>query len=161
MTPRGQSERELLTKDDKVRPFANGGEYRWWTAQNCEGCRSYNPNATSSRHGCPMEVAFAMAYVSDGLVPVKTALRAGIVEPVERGLLALVVPNSGECPERRPKDEPDDRPRRGPRPPAGQLDIFDPRNVDGTTRTNLPVGSPIRTGDMASGPVSSSHGEPA
>jgi hypothetical protein len=122
------------SKDDRVRPFSNGAEFEMWLARNCrrgqKGCRNYNPAASSSRHGCPMEVALAMAYCLDGLVPVKQLLRCGILAPAESGRLTLADGDctTWQCPEYRGYDEPDDRPRRSPRPPADQLDIFDPRN---------------------------------
>jgi hypothetical protein len=121
-----------FNKDDQIKPFSNGEEYRWWISRNCSGCRNYRPNASSSRDGCPIEVSMAMASCIEGLVPAKHLLRAGILEPGENGQLveALGDCSTWDCPERRGYDEPDDRLRRGPRPPEGQLDIFDPRNTD-------------------------------
>lgn len=44
---------------DDFRPFSNGSEFRHWLNLNChrgeKGCRRYNPNAESSRHGCPID----------------------------------------------------------------------------------------------------------
>lgn len=74
------------------------------------------------------------------MIPVRIALRADFLRPAEGGKLsdahlwvkcsdggtALALPL---CPEYRGYDEPDDRPRRGPRPPKEQLDLLDPRNV--------------------------------
>src|SRR5438105_12187253 len=101
-----------FTKDDQITPFSNGGEHRWWMARNCEGCRNYNPNASTSRDGCPMEVSIAMASCTDGLVPAKHLLRAGFLEPGENGMLDTAPGDCSTlvCPERRGKDEPDDRP---------------------------------------------------
>jgi len=137
------SEPHTLTKDDRIRPFANGTEHMMWLDSNCErgerGCRNYNPNATSSRHGCPVECAIARAGWTDGKIPMRIALRGGFVEPGPNGTLVdatfgtdsqgrpcTVIP---ACPEYRGYDEPDDRPRRGPQPPAEQLDLLDPRNA--------------------------------
>lgn len=45
---------ETYMPADSFRPFSNGSEYRIWLDMNCcrgeKGCRSYKPNATSSRH---------------------------------------------------------------------------------------------------------------
>lgn len=117
---------------DTFQPFANGHEFRMWMARNCErgkGCRNYQPNAATSRDGCPMEVALALASATDGQITARHGLRCGILA-AEGGDL---VPAEGDastwrCPEYRGRDEPDDRPRRGPRPPSGQIDLLDPRN---------------------------------
>lgn len=109
------------------RPFSNGEEHRTWLACNCAGCRSYRPNATTSRDGCPIEVAVALGAATDGTIPHRIAVRGGFLGPDGQG-----EPDPGvipACPERRGRDEPDDRPRRGPRPPAGQLDLLDPRTA--------------------------------
>ena len=125
---------EHYGKDDRFRPFATGTEFIMWQERNCwrgeGGCRNYKPNASSSRHGCPIEVALAMAAGSDGEVPVKQGLRGGFLEPGEGGRLVHADgdPTTWRCPEYRGYDEPDDRPRRGPKPPADQLDLLDPRN---------------------------------
>lgn len=123
---------ERLQPNDSFQPFSNGSEFRHWLNLNChrgqKGCRHYNPNAESSRHGCPIEVALAKASVSDGEIPAKTALRGGFLEPGPNG--ELVRPDEWDwaCPEYKGYDEPDDRPRRGPKPPEGQEDLLDPRN---------------------------------
>ena len=127
---------------DTFQPFGNGFEHRMWLAHNCErgkgGCRNYNPDAPTSRHGCPMEVALALAAVTDGRIKAKHGLRAGFLEPGAHGEL---VPADGDastwqCPEYRGYDEPDDRPRRGPRPPREQLDLLDPRNAPDRSRVH-------------------------
>ena len=69
----------------------------------------------------------------------RIALRGGFVEPGPNGTLedatvgtasdGLPCTVIGRCPEFKGYDEPDDRVRRGPRPPEGQLDLLDPRNV--------------------------------
>ncbi len=127
-----------FTKDDRYPgPFSNGTEHMMWLESNCgrgeKGCRKYRPDATSSRDGCAIEVAVALA---DGGIPMRIALRGGFVEPGPDGRLvevesaehpgAKVIP---KCPEFKGYDEPDDRPRRGPRPSDGQIDLLDPRNV--------------------------------
>lgn len=125
-----------LLPTDTFRPFSNGHEYEMWSANNCErgqgGCRNYNPNASSSRNGCPMEVAIALAACSDGKMKAKHGLRCGILAPGPNGLLVEAEgdPSNWRCPEYRGRDEPDDRPRRAPRPPADQMDLLDPRNVE-------------------------------
>jgi hypothetical protein len=131
-------------KDDRVDVFSNGTEHMMWLESNCmrgkRGCRKYNPNASSSRHGCPIEVAVALAGGTDGKIPARIALRGGFLEEgpngkltddcrstiASDGLPATVIP---ACPEYKGYDEPDDRPRRGPQPPKEQLDLLDPRNV--------------------------------
>jgi hypothetical protein len=129
-----QSESGGMLPNDRFQPFSNGFEFRMWTANNCErgqgGCRSYNPNAGSSKDGCPMEVALAMASCGDGQIKAKHGLRAGILAP-EGGMLVMADGDAStwRCPEYRGRDEPDDRPRRGPRQPADQMDLLDPRNV--------------------------------
>lgn len=121
-------------KDDTFRPFSNGHEFLMWQERNCwrgeGGCRNYKPTASSSRDGCPIEVALALAGCIDGQVKVKHGLRGGFLQPGQNGRLenADGDPSTWRCPEYRGYDEPDDRPRRGPKPPADQLDIFDPRN---------------------------------
>lgn len=124
---------------DTFSPFSNGHEFRMWTAHNCErgkGCRNYNPNASTSRDGCPMEVAIACASIGDGLVKAKHGLRAGLLEPGPNGEIVRAEGDAStwRCPEYRGRDEPDDRPRRGPRPAPGQIDLLDPRNVPGRER---------------------------
>lgn len=129
-----------FTKDDRVSPFSNGSEYEMWLARNCQrgckGCRSYNPNASTSRDGCAIEVALSLASATDGLVKVKHLLRGGFLEPGPNGTLVRAEGDctTWRCPEYRGYDEPDDRPRRGPKPPADQLDLLDPRNTPDRSR---------------------------
>lgn len=122
---------ETYKPSDPYRPFSNGSEYLFWLEMNCfrgeRGCRRYRPVATTSRHGCPIEVALARGNMSDGRVRAATALRGGFLEPGPSGLL-VEAPRFQRCPEYRGYDDPDDRPRRGPRPPEGQMDLLDPRN---------------------------------
>lgn len=134
------SVRPTYAKNDPYRPFSNGTEFQMWEGSNCHrgerGCRNYRPNATSSRDGCPIEVAMAIGSCTEGTIPARIGLRGGFLEPGPNGRLveveseehpgAKVIP---ECPEFRGYDEPDDRSRRGPRPPASQLDLLDPRNT--------------------------------
>lgn len=142
MTPRPEKRKRDLTTEshrgvktyqpgDPYRPFSNGTEYVFWLEHNCmrgdRGCRRYNPNASSSRHGCPIEVALAIGNIGDGDVKASTALRGGFLEPGPNGTL-IEAPRFQRCPEYRGYDEPDDRARRGPKPPADQLDLLDPRN---------------------------------
>lgn len=133
-----------FTKDDRVDIFSNGHEFRMWQASNChrgeKGCRKYRPDATTSRDGCPIEVAVALASCTDGKIPARIALRGDFLSEGQNGKLtddhlwakesdghtARVIPS---CPEYKGYDEPDDRPRRGPRPPKEQLDLLDPRNT--------------------------------
>ena len=119
---------------DQYRPFSNGSEFEHWLGHNCRrgrgGCRNYKPEATSSRHGCPIEVALAKACVGEGTIKAATALRGGFLVEGDRGRLVRPEPWDWRCPEYRGYDEPDDRPRRGPRPPADQMDLLDPRNVE-------------------------------
>lgn len=128
--------------NDPYRPFSNGTEHLVWLERNCQrgekGCRKYRPNASSSRDGCPIEVATALGYIGDGGVKAKIALRAGWLEPGPNGTL---VESEGHnpciaCPEYRGYDEPDDRPRRPPKPPESQLDLLDPRNEPVRERVN-------------------------
>lgn len=124
---------ETYTKDDGFRPFSNGYEYEMWSSRNCcrgKGCRNYRPNASTSRDGCPIEVAIALASCTDGEVKAKHGLRGGFLEPGPNGTLVRVEGDctTWRCPEYRGYDEPDDRSRRGPKPPADQLDLLDPRN---------------------------------
>lgn len=133
-----------LLPTDKFSPFSNGFEFRMWLGHNCQrgkGCRNYKPNASSSRHGCPIECALALASCSDGEIKAAIGLRGGLLEPGANGLLE---PAEGDastwtCPEYRGRDEPDDRPRRGPRPSAGQIDLLDPRNQPTPTRERTHV----------------------
>jgi hypothetical protein len=141
------SERETYGKNGRYRPFSNGTEHMMWLGSNCcrgeKGCRSYRPDATSSRDGCPIEVAVALGGGLDGAIPAHIGLRGGFLEPGPNGQLVEV--ESAEhpgckvipmCPEFRGYDEPDDRPRRGPRPPQGQMDLLDPRNVPDPLRVS-------------------------
>ncbi len=118
-----------LKPNDKFHPFSNGTEFRAWYAHNCENCRSLCSNATSSRDGCPIEVALALASCGDGSITAKHGLRGGFLVPGANGLLVPPAEYPWRCAEYRGRDEPDDRPRHGPRPPAGQIDLLDPRNV--------------------------------
>lgn len=124
---------ESFKPNDRFRPFSNGDEFRGWLNRNCHrgegGCRHYNPNAESSRHGCAIEVALAKANVSDGTIRASIGLRGGFLEPGPNGTLVKPAEPTWECPEYRGYDEPDDRPKRGPRPPKGQEDLLDPRNA--------------------------------
>lgn len=119
-----------MKPNDEYAPFSNGSEYRHWIACNCErdkGCRSYNPEASSSRHGCPMEVALSLGVLT-GTIKAKHGLRCGLLSPGPNGeIVDDRVPRP--CPEYRGRDEPDDRPRRGPGQPEGQMDLLDPRHV--------------------------------
>lgn len=124
---------------DTFSPFSNGHEFRMWIARNCErgkGCRNFNPNAATSRDGCPMEVALSLAALDGGTIKAKHGLRAGLLEPGANGELVRAEgdASSWRCPEFRGKDEPDDRPRRGPRPAPGQADLLDPRNAPDAVR---------------------------
>jgi hypothetical protein len=96
-----------------------------------QGLSQLQPEASTSRDGCAIEVQIAMAACLDGTIPVKHALRGGFLEPGEGGRLVRAEGDAStwRCPEYRGYDEPDDRPHRGPRPPEGQMDIFDPRNA--------------------------------
>lgn len=126
--------------NDRYRPFSNGTEFGMWIESNCcrgeKGCRNYRPDATSSRDGCPIEVAVAVGGMRDGTIPARIGLRGGFLEPGPNGRLVEVESTEHPgckvipaCPEYRGYDEPDDRPRRGPRPPKEQLDLLDPRNA--------------------------------
>lgn len=140
-----------FTKDDRIDVFSNGTEYMMWLEDNCargeRGCRKYNPNASSSRHGCPIECAVALAGCTDGKIPAPMALRGGFLAEGKGGKLTddhlWVTASDGivcraipECPEFKGYDEPDDRPRRGPRPPKEQLDLFDPRHAPDRERVH-------------------------
>ena len=119
-----------MKPDDTFQPFSNGTEYHMRIDANClrgKGCRNYRPEATSSRDGCPMEVALALACASDGLIKGKHGLRCGLLVPGPKG--ELIRSDYQPCPEYKGRDEPDDRPRRGPRPSSSQTDLFDPRNA--------------------------------
>lgn len=126
---------------DPYRPFSNGEEFRYWTARNCQrgegGCRRYKPDAESSKSGCPIEVALARASISEGTIPAKTALRGGFLEPGPNGTLVRPEEWDWQCPEYKGYDEPDDRPRRGPRSPEGQQDLLDPRNAPDRSRVSV------------------------
>jgi hypothetical protein len=123
-----------LLPNDTFGPFSNGTEYHMWLDRNCRrghGCRNYNPEASTSRDGCPMEVAICLAAVTDGQIKAKHGLRCGICEPGANGMIVEAPGDctTWRCPEYRGRDEPDDdQPRRGPRPSSGQLDLLDPRN---------------------------------
>lgn len=129
-----------MQPNDTFRPFSNGFEYRMWMDRNCHrgegGCRNWKPNATSSRDGCPMEVALAVGSIDDGTIKAKHGLRCGILAPGPNGEIVNADGDAStwRCPEYRGRDEPDDRPRRGPRPPAGQIDLLDPRNTPEVVR---------------------------
>jgi hypothetical protein len=107
---------------DEFSPFSNGHEFRMWLAHNCErgekGCRRYNPDASSSRDGCPIECALALASCTDGTIKGSMGLRGGLLEPGPNGTLVTAEGDAStwRCPEYKGYDEPDDRPRRGPRP---------------------------------------------
>ncbi len=128
-----------MKPSDKFHPFANGFEHRMWIARNCargeKGCRNYNPDASTSRDGCPMEVAISVASCGDGLIKAKHGLRAGILAPGPNGEIVAADGDAStwRCPEFRGYDEPDDRPRRGPRPSDGQVDLLDPRSAPDRT----------------------------
>lgn len=134
---------DTYAKNDRYRPFSNGHEHRMWLNSNChrgeKGCRNYNPLAATSRNGCAIEVAVSIGAVDDGTIPARIALRGGFLEPGPNGTLVevgadepgCVIP---ACPEYRGYDEPDDRPRRGPRPSPGQIDLLDPRSTPARER---------------------------
>lgn len=108
--------------------FPNGTSFEIWRGRNCHGCRKFRPEAATSRDGCPIEVALAMAACLDGRIKAKIALRGGFAVEGPNGSIVQADDPPSECPERRGYDEPDDRVRRGPRPPEGQEDLLDPRN---------------------------------
>ena len=131
---------ESYMPTDPYRPFSNGTEYLFWLEHNCmrgeKGCRKYNPEASSSRHGCPIEVALAVGSFSSGEMKASLALRGGFLESGPDGKL-VEAERFQRCPEYRGYDEPDDRPRRGPRPSKGQMDLLDPRNVPDRSRERV------------------------
>jgi len=120
---------------DEFSPFSNGFEFQMWMGNNCErgegGCRNYNPKASSSRHGCPIECALALASCTEGKIKGAIGLRGGFLEPGENGTLVRAEGDAStwRCPEYRGRDEGDNRPRRGPTPSPGQIDLLDPRNT--------------------------------
>lgn len=137
--------------NDPFRPFSNGEEFRMWLGGNCQrghrGCRHYNPDAESSRHGCPIEVALAKASIFDGTIPAKTALRGGFLDAGPRGQLVRPDDWDGQCPEYKGYDEPDESAAPGgPKPPEGQQDLLDPRHAP---TVGLPAESPIKQGAAA------------
>lgn len=135
---------ESFGKNDTFVPFSNGHEHRMWLDCNChrgDGCRRYNPNAATSRHGCAIEVAIAFANVNDGDVPVRIGLRGGFLEPGPGGRLVRVDADKPyavipECPEYKGRDEPPDPPTRPRRPPGDQMDLLDPRNAPDRERVH-------------------------
>lgn len=131
---------ETFGHKDTFVPFSNGHEYRMWLEINCQsgerGCRKYNPNASSSRHGCAIECAVALGNATDGNMPCRLGLRGGLLVEAANGRLQAVDPGViPRCPEYKGYDEPDDRPRRSPKPPEGQIDLLDPRNAPEPART--------------------------
>lgn len=124
-----------MKPNETFRPFSNGFEYRMWLDHNCHrgegGCRRYNPEAATSRDGCAMEVALSI-----GEPKIKHGLRCGILAPGANGEIVWADGDAStwRCPEYKGRDEPDDRPRRGPRPTPGQIDLLDPRNAPDRTR---------------------------
>jgi hypothetical protein len=145
--------REGFKPNDDFRPFGSGAEHADWLAGNCErgaGCRNYKPEASSSRNGCPMEVAMALASFGTGRIKAKHALRCGMLVEGPGG--TLVEPDEYvPCPEYRGRDEPGP-PRMPSLPPVdgAQLDMLDPRNepapefagVVSAPPTSRPEGSP-------------------
>lgn len=133
---------ETFKLGEDFAPFSNGTEHMMWLGMNCErgckGCRNYKPEATSSRHGCPIEVAVAQGTIT-GVIPVRIGVRGGFLEPGPSGTLVRSEFHPPKCPEYRGYDEPDDRPRRGPRPPANQMDLLDPRNQDAPSLVHEPA----------------------
>lgn len=129
-----------MKPNDTFQPFSNGHEHRMWLAHNCQhgrkDCRNYNPDAPTSRTGCPMEVALSLANATDGRIKAKHGLRCGLLEPGVNGEIVRAEGDASvwRCPEYRGYDEPDDRPRRGPRPAPGQVDLLDPRNAPDRAR---------------------------
>lgn len=124
-----------MRADESFQPFSNGFEFEMWTGNNCargsKGCRSYNPEASTSKDGCPMEVGIALASCTDGQVKAAHGLRAGLLEPGAGGALVMAAGDAStwRCPEYRGYDGPDDRPRRVPPQPPAQLDLLDPRSA--------------------------------
>ncbi len=119
---------------ETFRPFSNGTEFMMWMENNCgrgRGCRNWRPDAATSRHGCPMEVALVIGEPKG-----KHGLRCGLLEPGPNGELVTAAGDAStwRCPEYRGRDEPDDRPRRGPRPSGDQMDLLDPRSAPERSR---------------------------
>jgi hypothetical protein len=125
------SEKQTFMPGDEYRPFSNGTQYHMWLAHNCEGCRKYKPEADKCPPACPIEFALSISCVGNQL-DAEMGLRAGFLQPGPNGTLVQesIFTESMKCPERRGYDEPDDRPKRGPRPPKGQMDLLDPRNQE-------------------------------
>ena len=124
------SEQTFLPTDE-YRPFSNGTQYEMWLARNCEVCRKYKPEADTCPPACEIEFALSMSGIGNRLDGAM-GLRAGFLQPGPNGTLVQdsIYTEAMDCPERRGFDEPDDRPKRGPRPPKGQLDLLDPRNQE-------------------------------
>ena len=58
------------------RPFSNGGEYRSWTARNCDDCiKAYDEEKRAWR--CDLEEALSRGAVTDGSIPADIAHRLG------------------------------------------------------------------------------------
>jgi hypothetical protein len=64
----------------RLHPFANGSEYDWWTAHNCDRC--------ARAEGCPLRDAIEWAACTDGLID------NGVAGRIWRGL------PEGPCSER-------------------------------------------------------------
>ena len=128
---------QVYKPEDEYRPFSNHTQYEIWLGRNCEGCRKYKPEADRCPPACEIEFALSISGIGQHL-DAAMGLRAGFLQPGPNGTLVegSTYTESATCPERRGFDEPDDRPKRGPRPPKGQMDLLDPRNgpVDAPAR---------------------------
>ena len=58
-----------------IRPFSNGGEYRFWLEHNCEGCKKYQTDP--GKKPCPIEDALCMASIMDGEIKESVWKRMG------------------------------------------------------------------------------------
>jgi len=119
---------QVFKPEDEYRPFSNGTQYHMWLAHNCEGCRKYKPEADKCPPACEIEFAISISGIGQRL-DAAMGLRAGFLRPGPNGTLVeeSIHTEATKCPERRGFDEPDDKPKRGPRPSPGQMDLLDPR----------------------------------
>lgn len=59
-----------MATPERMRPFANGTHYDWWSSRNCMDC--------AHDGACPLQTAIEDAAIYDGTIPLFVARRIGM-----------------------------------------------------------------------------------
>jgi hypothetical protein len=83
-----------VNDETTLRPFSNGSSYIDWQERNCFRCAKYNHDDPPT---CPLDVHLLVAYMGDGMIPVRVVEEFG-------GDLTSPWPLPLDCPKRQLKE---------------------------------------------------------